>query len=62
VDFSVSKKLLKKKMRITLGVKNLFDVKEVKMIGQVFGVSNSKGANLNVLWGRSMFVSVSYNF
>ncbi len=62
VDLSISKQLMKKKMRLTLGVKNLFDVKEVKMIGQVFGVSNSKGANLNVLWGRSMFVSLSYNF
>jgi len=62
-DFTATKRLFKRKMSLTAGVKNLFDVKEVDMVGDIFGVSNSKKANrLNVLWGRSYFVSLSYDF
>lgn len=62
-DVTATKRFWKKKMTLTTGVKNLFDVKEVDMVGDVFGVSNSSGANrLNVLWGRSYFVSLSYDF
>lgn len=62
-DFTATKRLFKRKMSLTAGVKNLFDVKEVDMVGDIFGVSNSKNANrLNVLWGRSYFVSLSYDF
>ncbi|MGB0882074.1 MAG: TonB-dependent receptor [Vicingaceae bacterium] len=62
-DFSLTKKMFHQKMSLTVGVKNMFDVKEVDMVGDVFGVSNAKDANrLNVLWGRSYFVSLSYNF
>jgi len=55
--------LFNKKLSTTLGVKNIFDVKEVLMVGDVFGVSNQSNAtSLNVLWGRSYFVSLNYNF
>lgn len=63
IDFTLTKRMLKRKMAFTAGVKNVFDVKQVNMTGDVFGVSNSKDANrLNVLWGRSYFVSLSYDF
>lgn len=62
-DFTTTKRFLEKKIVLTAGVKNLFDVKEIKMVGEVFGVSNSSGAkSLNVLWGRSYFVSLNLNF
>ncbi|MBV6483841.1 MAG: Vitamin B12 transporter BtuB [Flavobacteriales bacterium] len=62
-DFSLTKLLFNKKLSTTLGVKNIFDVKEVLMVGDVFGVSNQSNAtSLNVLWGRSYFVSLNYNF
>lgn len=62
-DFTSTKRFWNKKIAFTAGVKNLFNVKEIKMIGEVFGVSNSNDANsLNVLWGRSYFVSLNLNF
>lgn len=62
-DLSSTKYFLNKKINLNVGVKNLFDVKNIKMVGQVFGVSNSSNAtSLNVLWGRSYFVSLNLNF
>ena len=62
-DLTATKKLWKKKMLLTLGAKNLFNVKDVNMVGKIFGVSNSKNAtSLNVLWGRSLFISLTVNF
>jgi len=62
-DFTGTKYLMNKKMQLVAGVKNLFDVKQVDMVGDVFGVSNSNGAtSLNVLWGRSYFVALNFNF
>jgi outer membrane receptor for ferrienterochelin and colicins len=62
-DFTATKRFWEKRIALTAGVKNLFDVKEIKMTGEVFGVSNSSDASaLNVLWGRSYFVSLNLNF
>ena len=63
IDASVSRNFRKEKLRITVGVKNLMNVTNVAMTGQVFGVSKAKEANaLSVLWGRSFFVSLNYKF
>ena len=62
-DLTASKRVAAKKIQLVSGVKNLFNVKQVEMIGDVFGVSNSNGAkSLNVLWGRSYFVTLNFNF
>lgn len=62
-DISFTKYFLKKKLALTSGVKNLFDVTNVLMVGDIFGVSNQSDATrLNVLWGRSYFVSLNVNF
>jgi len=62
-DLSATKKFLDKQLLLTIGAKNLFNVTEVKMVGEVFGVSNSNNAtSLNVLWGRSLFISLNVNF
>jgi outer membrane receptor for ferrienterochelin and colicins len=62
-DLTISKQFWKKKIQLVTGVKNLLNVKQVDMVGDVFGVSNSNGAtSLNVLWGRSYFVSLNFNF
>ena len=62
-DFSVIKRFWKDRISITAGVKNLFDVRQVNMTGEIFGVSNANGATtLNVLWGRSYFASLNFNF
>ena len=50
----------KKKAGLTAGVKNLFDVTDVAMVGKVVGVSNPKNSNsMSVLWGRSFFISLN---
>lgn len=62
-DVSSTKYFLKKKLGLTAGVKNIFNVTDVIMVGDVFGVSNQSDATrLNVLWGRSYFVSLNFNF
>lgn len=62
-DASITKLFYKEKISTTLGLKNIFDVKEVIMIGDVFGVSNqSNASSLNVLWGRSYFIALNFNF
>ncbi len=60
-DFTVSKHLWDKKIFLSAGVKNIFDVRDVLMIGRVAGVSNPKEASsLSVLWGRSFFISLNF--
>lgn len=62
-DISSTKQFLKRKIGLTAGVKNIFNVTDVIMVGDVFGVSNQSDATrLNVLWGRSYFVSLNFNF
>ena len=62
-DFTTTKRFWKKKINLTAGVKNVFNVKEIKMVGEVFGVSNSNNATaLNVLWGRSYFIALNFKF
>lgn len=61
-DVTFNKNFYQQKINLTAGVKNLFDVTQVEMAGDVFGVSNQSNANvLNVLWGRSFFVSLIFN-
>jgi outer membrane receptor for ferrienterochelin and colicins len=62
-NLSATQRFWNKKILLAAGVKNLFDVKQVDMIGDVYGVSNPSNANtLNVLWGRSFFMSLNFNF
>ncbi|HEY9082500.1 MAG TPA: TonB-dependent receptor [Vicingaceae bacterium] len=61
-DVTFNKTFYQRKINLTTGVKNLFNVTQVEMAGDVFGVSNQSNANvLNVLWGRSYFVSLTFN-
>lgn len=60
-DLNVSKLLFKEKVTFSFGIKNIFDTKEIPMIGDVYGVSNqSNASSLNVLWGRSYFFSLNF--
>jgi len=59
LDCTATKGFRGGKYRLTMGIKNIFDVSSVRMVGEVFGVSNSNNANnLNVLFGRTGFVSL----
>lgn len=62
LDVTASKHLWKRKLKCVAGVKNLFDVNDVTLVGNVFGVSSSKNASsLSVLWGRTFFISMNFN-
>lgn len=62
-DITFNKSFYFRKINLIGGIKNLFNVTQVEMAGDVFGVSNQSNANvLNVLWGRSYFVSLAFNF
>lgn len=61
-DLSLTESLIKGSLSVTAGVKNLMDTKSVKMVGDIYGVSApSDATNLNVLWGRTGFISLKYN-
>jgi len=62
LDVTVSKHFWKRKLKCVAGVKNLFDVNDVALVGNVFGVSSSKNASsLSVLWGRTFFISMNFD-
>lgn len=62
MDASVIKYFLKKKLSITLGAKNLFDVGNITSNQFVGGVHSGGGANIPVAWGRTYFTKVAFNF
>jgi len=62
VDASITADLFEQKqLRITLGAKNLLNVKQVNVIGQSQGV-HSSASNFNAGRGTSLFLSLCYRF
>jgi outer membrane receptor for ferrienterochelin and colicins len=62
LDLSVSTAIFKKKLALILGLKNLLDVTEVDVIGTALGGAHQGTGNLNAARGRSVFISLKYNF
>lgn len=56
LDIFLSKAFFSKKLKISLGAKNLFDVKDIETINQV-GQAHARDMQL---WGRSFIVKISY--
>lgn len=62
LDASLSADLFEdKQLRITLGAKNILNVKQVNVIGQSQGV-HSSASNFNAGRGTSLFLSLCYRF
>lgn len=59
LDVSMSVYLLKKRLHITSGVKNVLNVQQVSVVGTTGG-AHSGGGNLNAARGASVFVSCKY--
>jgi outer membrane receptor for ferrienterochelin and colicins len=58
MDVSIIKYFFKKKMNITVGAKNIFDVGNINS-NQVMGGIHSGGAsNIPVAWGRTYFTKL----
>ncbi|MFT5823070.1 MAG: outer membrane receptor for ferrienterochelin and colicins [Crocinitomix sp.] len=59
LDCSLSTQLLKKKLRLTVGAKNILNVKTVNVIGTTGGSHTGTG-NFNAARGTSIFFSAKY--
>ena len=56
MDFTLNKSLFNKKLLLSGGVKNIFDVKDVETINELGGAHQR---NMQ-LWGRSFFIKLNY--
>lgn len=65
-DFTVSKKFLKDKIALTMGCKNLFDIKNVNFSGGGSGggggAHQSSSSSISVGTGRIYFIGLGYQF
>ena len=62
MDVSVVRYFFKKKMIVTLGAKNLFDVGTLQTSQAIGGSVHSAGSNnVPVAWGRTFFTKISLN-
>lgn len=59
LDISLSHSLLKKRLSLTLGGKNLFNVTNITSTASQGGIHS--GSSSPIAWGRTAFVSLSYN-
>ena len=60
-DLSIGKQFWKKRMQVTFGSKNLFDVKAVNSVAQGSAHSGSGGSS-PVAMGRTYFLKMTFNF
>ncbi|MFP9114426.1 TonB-dependent receptor plug domain-containing protein [Flavobacterium sp. RHBU_3] len=63
LDASIIKSFMSKKLELTLGARNLLDVKNVQSTGSSgTGVHAASGGSLLLAYGTSYFVKLTYNF
>ncbi|MFN9321305.1 MAG: hypothetical protein ACK58Q_12055, partial [Chitinophagales bacterium] len=60
-DLSASKNVWNDKLNITVGVKNIFNVKNLRLTGFSGNVHGSGTNEVNNLWGRTVFTSITLN-
>ncbi len=61
-DLTLSKTFFKKSWQLGLGAKNIFDVTTLQASGNVAGVHNGGGNQLQMGMGRLFFIKLEYNF
>lgn len=62
LDATASKYLWKKHINITLGVKNLLNVKSIQTSGSTGGIHGGSSGSMPMAWGRTVFVKLDLNF
>lgn len=61
-DFNASRNFFDKKLSVTIGVKNIFNVKNLSVLGYNGNFHSAAGSNeVNFLWGRSIFTTINLN-
>jgi len=61
LDASVVKSFYANRVSLTLGGKNLFDVRTVPAVGSGGGAHSGSSGSVNVAWGRTWYAKVSFN-
>jgi len=61
LDLSIIKSLLKGKLLVSAGGKNLFNVTSITSTGNGSGSVHSGGSDVPVSWGRTVFVKLNFN-
>ncbi len=63
MDFTVTKGFWIDRIRLSAGVKNIFDVKNITTTGMVSGGHGDGGSGYqSTYWGRTLFVKLSFTF
>jgi len=62
LDFMVNQSFWKNRFEVSAGVKNLFDVTNIKNTTVAASGHNESSVNLNLFYGRSYFARLSYQF
>ncbi len=62
MDITVAKGFWNQRIRLSTGVKNLFDTRTIPATGVSSGAHTSGSNSTNIDWGRTFFVRLSLNF
>lgn len=64
MDITATKGFLNGRIRLSAGIKNLFDVTTLPTTGNAFsgGHSGGTGGSANIGWGRTFFAKISFQF
>ena len=62
MDFNISVKVLKQQLRLSTGVKNIFDNTQLVGVDNGSGHGGGSGASSLVGWGRTLFLGIDYYF
>jgi outer membrane receptor for ferrienterochelin and colicins len=62
MDITANKGFMHNRIRLSTGVKNVFNVTTLGAVGGTGGAHGGGGVSTNVGWGRSFFVKLSFNF
>ncbi len=60
LDMTLSKKLYKNKIELSLGCKNMLDVQNINVIGVSSGIHQGSSNSTSIGYGRSIFTSIKY--
>jgi outer membrane receptor for ferrienterochelin and colicins len=60
-DLSASKNIWNDKLNITIGVKNILNIRNLRVSGFSGNVHSAPNSEVNNLWGRTIFTSITLN-
>lgn len=61
LDVNLMKSFYNDRIGVSIGAKNLFDVKSINATGSDSGVHSGSGSSVPVAWGRTFFVKINFS-